>query len=119
MTDRRRKPSIDSAGTGTDRDAEDRRESVEGMPLQMNQKRDDPYFSLIEEVPLELSVEVGRTSKLVREIVDYTTGSIIELDKPAGEPVDIFVNGQLIARGEVVVIDENFGVRILEIIDKQ
>lgn len=76
-------------------------------------------FELIQEVPLDLSVEVGRSRKLVREILDFAVGSIIELDKQAGDPVDIIVNGQLIAQGEVVVIDENFGVRITEIIGKQ
>lgn len=76
-------------------------------------------FELIQEVPLDLSVEVGRSHKLVREILDFAVGSIIELDKQAGDPVDIIVNGQLIARGEVVVIDENFGVRITEILGKQ
>lgn len=74
-------------------------------------------FELIEDVPLELSVEVGKAHKLVKEIVDFTVGSIIELDKQAGDPVDVIVNGQLIAHGEVVVIDESFGVRITEILD--
>lgn len=76
-------------------------------------------FELIQEVPLDLSVEVGRTRKLVRDILDISVGSIIELDKQAGDPVDIIVNGQLIAHGEVVVIDESFGVRITEILGKQ
>jgi flagellar motor switch protein FliN/FliY len=75
-------------------------------------------FELIEEVPLELSVEVGKARKMVKEVIDLTVGSIIELDKQAGDPVDIIVNGQLIAHGEVVVIDESFGVRITEIVDK-
>lgn len=74
-------------------------------------------FELIEDVPLELSVEVGKAHKLVKEIIDFSVGSIIELDKQAGDPVDVIVNGQLIAHGEVVVIDESFGVRITEILD--
>ncbi|HEX2937556.1 MAG TPA: flagellar motor switch protein FliN [Ruminiclostridium sp.] len=74
-------------------------------------------FDLIQDVPLELSVEVGKAHKLVKEVIDFTVGSIIELDKQAGDPVDVIVNGQLIAHGEVVVIDESFGVRITEIID--
>ena len=74
-------------------------------------------FELIEDVPLELSVEVGKTHKMVKEIIDFSVGSIIELNKQAGDPVDIIVNGQLIAYGEVVVIDESFGVRITEIVD--
>lgn len=76
-------------------------------------------FELIQEVPLELSVEVGRARKLVKEVIDFSVGTIVELDKQAGDPVDIIANGQLIARGEVVVIDESFGVRVTEIINKK
>ena len=73
-------------------------------------------ISLIQDVPLQVTVELGRTKKSIREILEFSTGSIIELDKLAGEPVDIHVNGQLTAKGEVVVIDENFGVRNTEIV---
>ncbi len=74
-------------------------------------------ISLIQDVPLQVTVELGRTKKSIREILEFSTGSIIELDRLAGEPVDIHVNGQLTAKGEVVVIDENFGVRITEIVN--
>ena len=73
-------------------------------------------ISLIQDVPLQVTVELGRTKKSIKEILEFSTGSIIELDRLAGEPVDIHVNGQLTAKGEVVVIDENFGVRITEIV---
>lgn len=73
-------------------------------------------IGLIMDVPLQITVELGRTRKLIREILDLTPGSVVELDKLAGEPVDILANGKPIAKGEVVVIDENFGVRITEII---
>ncbi|MDP4094793.1 MAG: flagellar motor switch phosphatase FliY [Bacillota bacterium] len=73
-------------------------------------------ISLIMDVPLQVTVELGRTHKLIREILEFGPGSIIELDKLAGEPVDILVNGKPIAKGEVVVIDESFGVRITDII---
>lgn len=73
-------------------------------------------ISLIQDVPLQVTVELGRAKKSIKEILEFSTGSIIELDKLAGEPVDIHVNGQLTAKGEVVVIDENFGVRITEIV---
>lgn len=73
-------------------------------------------ISLIKDVPLQVTVELGRTKKSIREILEFSTGSIIELDKLAGEPVEVLVNGQLTAKGEVVVIDENFGVRITEIV---
>lgn len=73
-------------------------------------------ISLLMDVYMELTVELGRTRKMVKEILGMGEGTIIELDKLAGEPVDILVNHKLIARGEVVVIDENFGVRVTEII---
>jgi flagellar motor switch protein FliN/FliY len=73
-------------------------------------------IGLIKDVPLEVTVELGRTSKSIAEILDFTPGTIIELDKIAGEPIDILVNGKLVAKGEVVVIEESFGVRVTEII---
>lgn len=76
----------------------------------------DTNIGLIMDVPLQITVELGRTRKLIRDILELTPGSVVELDKLAGEPVDVLVNGKLIAKGEVVVIDENFGVRITDII---
>jgi len=76
-------------------------------------------IGLLMDVPLKLTVELGRTTKLVKEILALAPGSVVELDKLAGEPVDILVNEKLIAKGEVVVIDENFGVRITEIINPE
>ncbi|SFL72283.1 flagellar motor switch phosphatase FliY [Pelosinus propionicus] len=76
----------------------------------------DTNIDLIMDVPLQVTVELGRTRKLIRDILELAPGSVVELDKLAGEPVDILVNGKLIAKGEVVVIDENFGVRITDII---
>jgi len=73
-------------------------------------------ISLIMDVPLQVTVELGRTNRLIKDILEFGPGSIIELDKLAGEPVDILVNGKPIAKGEVVVIDESFGVRITDII---
>jgi len=74
-------------------------------------------INLLMDVNMELTVELGRTKKAIKEILSMGEGTVIELDKLAGEPVDILVNGKLIARGEVVVIDENFGVRVTEIVD--
>ena len=71
-------------------------------------------LNMLLDIPLQMSVELGRTKRSVKEILDLSSGSIIELDKLAGEPVDILVNNRLIAKGEVVVIDENFGVRITD-----
>jgi flagellar motor switch protein FliN/FliY len=76
-------------------------------------------ISLIMDVFMEMTVELGRTRKLIKEILGMGEGTIIELDKLAGEPVDILVNHKLIAKGEVVVIDENFGVRVTEIVSPQ
>ena len=77
---------------------------------------DKKNISLIMDVPLQVTVELGRTQRLIKDILEFGPGSIIELDKLAGEPVDILVNGKAIAKGEVVVIDESFGVRITDII---
>ena len=73
-------------------------------------------IGLLMDVYMEMTVELGRTRKLIKEILGMGEGTIIELDKLAGEPVDILVNHKLIAKGEVVVIDENFGVRVTEIV---
>ena len=73
-------------------------------------------IDLIMDVPLEVTVELGRTNKSIKEILDFAPGTIIELSKLAGEPIDVLVNGKNVARGEVVVIEESFGVRVTEII---
>ena len=73
-------------------------------------------IGLIKDVPLEVTVELGRTTKSISEILDFSPGTIIELDRIAGEPIDVLVNGKFVAKGEVVVIEESFGVRITEII---
>jgi flagellar motor switch protein FliN/FliY len=74
-------------------------------------------IDLIMDVPLEVTVELGRTSKSISEILDFGPGKIIELNKLAGEPIDVLVNGKNVAKGEVVVIEESFGVRITEIVN--
>ena len=73
-------------------------------------------IDLVADIPVRVTVELGRTRKNIADILNMTPGSVIELDKMAGEPVDVLVNSKLIAKGEVVVIDENFGVRITEIV---
>jgi len=97
--------------------------SANVQPVQfpnLNQPRLGPHeagnIGLIMDVSMEMTVELGRTRKLIKEILGMGEGTIIELDKLAGEPVDILVNHKLIAKGEVVVIDENFGVRVTEIV---
>ncbi|MGN0131767.1 MAG: flagellar motor switch phosphatase FliY [Lachnospiraceae bacterium] len=82
------------------------------MPSQEN-------IGLIMDVPLEVTVELGRTKKSIAEILDFAPGTIIELNKIAGEPIDVLVNGKFVAKGEVVVIEESFGIRVTEIINNK
>lgn len=81
-------------------------------------QHDESNLNLLLDIPLKVTVELGRTHKQIKDILELSQGSIIELDKLAGEPVDILVNNKLIAKGEVVVIDENFGVRVTDIINQ-
>lgn len=74
-------------------------------------------LGLIMDVPLNVAVEIGKTKRRLKDVLNFNNGTVVELDKQADAPVDIIVNGQLIARGEVVVIDDNFGVRITEIVN--
>lgn len=84
-------------------------------PLQESEAKN---LEMLMDIPLQVTVELGRTKRSVKEILELSSGSIIELDKLAGEPVDILVNNRLIAKGEVVVIDENFGVRVTDIVSQ-
>ncbi|CAM4253867.1 flagellar motor switch phosphatase FliY [Saccharibacillus endophyticus] len=79
---------------------------------------DENNLGLLMDIPLKVTVELGRTQKQIKDILELSQGSIVELDKLAGEPVDILVNNKLIAKGEVVVIDENFGVRVTDIVSQ-
>lgn len=76
-------------------------------------------LEILMDIPLQISVELGRVKMVVKDVVELGSGSIIEIDKAAGEPVDVLVNGKIVARGEVVVIEDNFGVRITEILSQQ
>jgi flagellar motor switch protein FliN/FliY len=74
-------------------------------------------LELVRDIQVTLTAELGRTDMIIQDILELTPGKVIELDRLAGEPLDIMVNGRLLAKGEVVVVDENFGVRITSIID--
>jgi len=106
-----------------EREKSQSKEPVNVQPAQFQSFEEDRIIldkhniSLIMDVPLQVTVELGRTQRLIKDILEFSPGSIIELDKLAGEPVDILVNGKHIAKGEVVVIDESFGVRITDIAD--
>ncbi|MFC6331158.1 flagellar motor switch phosphatase FliY [Paenibacillus septentrionalis] len=99
--------------------------NVNVQPVQFASFNPGPYtqtdgtnLNLLLDIPLKVTVELGRTQKQIKDILELSQGSIIELDKLAGEPVDILVNNKLIAKGEVVVIDENFGVRVTDIVSQ-
>lgn len=84
-----------------------------------SQPADEHGLEILLDIPLEISVELGRVRMLVKDVIELGSGSIVEIEKAAGEPVDVMVNGRLVARGEVVVIEDNFGVRITEILSPQ
>lgn len=83
----------------------------EGQPVS-----GDVNLDVILDVPVTLSMEVGRTRVPIRNLLQLTQGSVVELDRAAGEPLDVFVNGTLIAHGEVVVINERFGIRLTDVV---
>lgn len=104
-----------------------RKEPVNVTPMQyesFDDEEDDlteeqkTNLGLIMSVPLQVSVEIGRTKKKIKEILEFQQGTIVELDKQAGAQVDIIINGQVIAKGDVVVVNDNFGVRVTEIVKK-
>ena len=82
-------------------------------------EEDKTNQEMLMKVPLEISVEIGRTKRLVRDILEFTQGTLVVLDKMAGEQVDLFVNGQCIAKGDIVVVEDNFGIRITEIVTRE
>lgn len=118
------KPSTEQAPAMTKAVAEEKAPSsgitvqqVQFAPLEENQiPHEMSNISLLLDVPLQFTVELGRTQRTIKDVLELGPGAIIELDKMAGEAVDIYVNGKSIAKGEVVVIDENYGVRITEIL---
>lgn len=98
-------------------------QNVSVQPAQFQSFNADPAsvagaenIGLIMDVPLKVTAELGRTTKSIAEILDFSPGTIIELDRIAGEPIDVLVNGKFVARGEVIVIEESFGIRVTEII---
>ncbi len=82
-------------------------------------EEDKTNQEMLMKVPLEISVEIGRTKRLVKDILEFTQGTLVVLDKMAGEQVDLFVNGQCIAKGDIVVVEDNFGIRVTEIVSRE
>lgn len=118
-------PNIHATYTDSVGFEQNERRSVNVQPVQFanfsplpNEHMVGTNLNLLLDIPLKVTVELGRTQKQIKEILELSQGSIIELDKLAGEPVDILVNHKLIAKGEVVVIDENFGVRVTDIVSQ-
>lgn len=103
-----------------------RQNPVNAMPLAFESFDETPTtvvyatdIDLIKDVPMEITVELGRASKRISEILDFGIGTVVELDKLVGESLDVLANGKIIAKGEVVVVDENYGIRITEILTNQ
>ncbi|MCD6460363.1 flagellar motor switch protein FliN [bacterium] len=88
------------------------------LPIQTTQKTKN-NIDIILDVNVEITAELGRKTMLIRDILEIGPGAVLELNKLAGEPVDLLVNNKLLARGEVVVINENFGVRIIDIVGQE
>lgn len=89
------------------------------LPLsynEMNATTENPGLSLVLDVPVMLTVELGSCQLPMKDVLQLNVGSVVQLDKPAGAPVELSVNGKVIARGEVVVVDERFGIKITELI---
>jgi flagellar motor switch protein FliN len=85
----------------------------------LEDQKDAPQMKNLEfimDIPLQLTVELGRTKMLVRDVLQLNQGSVVELTKLAGEPLDVFVNSKLVARGEAVVVNDKFGIRLLDIV---
>jgi len=85
-------------------------------PDMIEQEPDKKNLEFILDIPLQVTVELGRTKMLVKDVLSLNQGAVIELSKLAGEPLDIFVNSKLVARGEAVVVNEKFGVRLVDIV---
>jgi len=90
----------------------------QGEPLNETEsgKKAEYDIDLILDIPLDVSVELGKVKMLVNDLLQLGQGSIVDLDKPAGEPLDIYVNSKLVARGEVVVVDEKYGIRVIDVV---
>ena len=92
-------------------------DSQEQAPQVEESEQDEQYdIELILDIPLDVSVELGRVKMLVNDLLQLGQGSIIELNNAAGDPLEIYINNKLIARGEVVVVDEKFGIRVTDIL---
>jgi flagellar motor switch protein FliN len=113
----------ETKGTGHDLPADSGAESFERASFESlsgesstSSRREDVNMEVVLDIPVTLSAEIGRTRIAIRNLLQLNQGSIVELDRLAGEPLDVFVNGTLIAHGEVVVVNEKFGIRLTDVI---
>lgn len=97
---------------------EELKDDSDGAPTMLASNPDGPDLAVIMDIPVILSMEVGGTNISIRELLQLNQGSVIELDRLAGEPLDVLVNGTLIAHGEVVVVNEKFGIRFTDIVSQ-
>ena len=97
---------------------EELKDDSDGAPTILASNPDGPDLAVIMDIPVILSMEVGGTNISIRELLQLNQGSVIELDRLAGEPLDVLVNGTLIAHGEVVVVNEKFGIRFADIVSQ-
>ena len=99
------------------------RQAAAGLPvyksLPAQQQKQEPSLDALRDVELDVRIELGRARMRIEEILKITTGAVVELDRLAGEPVDVYVSDRLVARGEVVVLDEKFAVRVTEVLSPQ
>jgi flagellar motor switch protein FliN len=110
---------IDALLAGNDKPAApaaERAQLDEFAPAGRNQRNNSPDLDVILDIPVRISMEVGNTEITIRNLLQLNQGSVIELDRLAGEPLDVLVNGTLIAHGEVVVVNEKFGIRMTDVI---
>ena len=92
--------------------------SISAEPLNENKtdQKEKYDIDLILDIPLDVSVELGKVKMIVNDLIQLGQGSIVDLEKPVGEPLEIYINGKLIARGEVVVVDEKYGIRVIDVV---
>jgi flagellar motor switch protein FliN/FliY len=89
---------------------------IEAQEQNSDSDQEMQKLKFILDIPLQLTVELGRTSMLVKEVLQLNQGAVVELSKLAGEPLDVFINSKLVARGEAVVVNEKFGVRLVDVV---
>lgn len=112
---------VDDAGAGNAMETQEQYQAAEFQDLKAEEFHgsDDVNLDVILEIPVTLSMEIGRTDISIRNLLQLNQGSVVELDRLAGEPMDVMVNGTLVAHGEVVVVNEKFGIRLTDVISPQ